>query len=177
MYVKSVSMTNYNPAAEYQWTDKTGSYKSIKLVGSSSSPDSAPSPPVSGSASKTVIIKSTGVISDVSNTVAPTSAISVKKAQAEGSAAVIPPSGNTTLSSMIGGGTATTLSSMMGGGTASVTSAAGSKKTMTSAVSSSGSSSTQSGKPAQQTSNVGATNVVGGGLVSVIGAAMAYFVL
>lgn len=32
MYVKSVKVTNYNPAQEYKWTDKSGSYKSIKVI-------------------------------------------------------------------------------------------------------------------------------------------------
>lgn len=30
MYVESVKVTNYNPAASYKWTDNSGSYESIK---------------------------------------------------------------------------------------------------------------------------------------------------
>lgn len=36
-YVKSVSVTNYNPAAEYTYSDTSGSYESITMSGSSSS--------------------------------------------------------------------------------------------------------------------------------------------
>ena len=43
MYVQSVSVTNYNPAKEYQWTDKTGSYESIKLIDTSSGSSSSAS--------------------------------------------------------------------------------------------------------------------------------------
>ncbi|KAL8899020.1 MAG: hypothetical protein Q9207_006401, partial [Kuettlingeria erythrocarpa] len=37
MYVKSVKIWNTNPAGQYQWTDKSGSYKSIKII-----PDALP---------------------------------------------------------------------------------------------------------------------------------------
>ncbi|USP77714.1 glycoside hydrolase family 16 protein [Curvularia clavata] len=32
MTVKSVKVTNYSPGKEYQWTDKTGDFKSIKVI-------------------------------------------------------------------------------------------------------------------------------------------------
>ena len=41
MYVKSVKVDNYNPATSYKWTDKTGSYKSIKLIKDDGSSTSA----------------------------------------------------------------------------------------------------------------------------------------
>ncbi|KAF1349585.1 concanavalin A-like lectin/glucanase domain-containing protein, partial [Delphinella strobiligena] len=36
MYVKSVAITNYNPAKSYTWSDKTGAYDSIKASNDSS---------------------------------------------------------------------------------------------------------------------------------------------
>lgn len=36
MYVKDVHITNANPAESYIWTDRSGSYESIKLSGASS---------------------------------------------------------------------------------------------------------------------------------------------
>ncbi|KAI4179410.1 MAG: hypothetical protein LQ346_007206 [Caloplaca aetnensis] len=47
MYVKSVKIWNTNPAGQYQWTDKSGSYKSIKIV------QDAPPVPSSKSAQQT----------------------------------------------------------------------------------------------------------------------------
>ncbi|THZ21127.1 hypothetical protein D6C91_04491 [Aureobasidium pullulans] len=176
MYVQSVSVTNYNPAKEYNWSDKTGSYESIKLIdgtssGSSSSSSSSSSSKSgsSGSASKsaTASIKSTAVISNSANTVAPTSSISVRKAQAQGSAAVVNSSNSSSTS------TASTLSSVISSVSASATSAAASK----SSSHSSSSSSATSSQPAEQTANAGVSNTVATGLVSIIGAAMAYFIL
>lgn len=37
MYVKSVTIVNYNPATSYTWTDETGSMDSIQINGGSSS--------------------------------------------------------------------------------------------------------------------------------------------
>lgn len=37
MYVKSVSIVNYNPAESYKWTDKSGSMDSIETIGGTSS--------------------------------------------------------------------------------------------------------------------------------------------
>lgn len=37
MYVESVTITNYNPAKSYNWTDETGAYDSIKASNSSTS--------------------------------------------------------------------------------------------------------------------------------------------
>lgn len=49
MYVESVAIQNYNPADAYEYTDKSGSWQSIKLVkdGSSSDPSGAVSASVS----------------------------------------------------------------------------------------------------------------------------------
>ncbi|KAI4717073.1 hypothetical protein E4T48_06696 [Aureobasidium sp. EXF-10727] len=179
MYVKSVSVTNYNPAAEYQWTDKTGSYESIKLVGGSSgsssgSSGSSSASGSSGSASKSASkasLKSTAVISNSMNTVAPTTSISVIRAQAQGSAAVVTSSNSTS--------TASTLSSVISSISASATSAAGSASASASKSSShsSSASSSTSSQPAQQSTGAGVSNTVATSLVSVVGAAMAYFIL
>ena len=67
MYVKSVKVTNYNPAKEYKWTDKTGSYKSIKLINGDSSSASAGA--------------SSGTVSATTNVKAPTGFHTVKEVQ------------------------------------------------------------------------------------------------
>jgi len=175
MYVKSVSVTNYNPAGAYQWTDKTGSYESIKLVDGSSSGSVSSASGSSGSASKSVTqsaLKSTAVVSNSLNTVAPTSAISVKKAQAQGSDAVVATS-NFTLSA------SSTLSSVISSASAKVTSSAAAASTSAASKSSSSSSSASatSSQPAQQSTNAGVSNTVATGLFSAVGAAMAFLIL
>ena len=175
MYVKSVSVTNYNPAGAYQWTDKTGSYESIKLVDGSSSGSVSSASGSSGSASKSVTqsaLKSTAVVSNSLNTVAPTSAISVKKAQAQGSDAVVATS-NFTLSA------SSTLSSVVSSASAKVTSsaAAASSSAASKSSSSSSSASATSSQPAQQSTNAGVSNTVATGLFSAVGAAMAFLIL
>lgn len=171
MYVKTVSITNYNPAKEYEWTDKTGSYESIKLVdgssGSSSSSASGSSGSASGSATQ---LKSTAVISNSLNTVAPTSSISVKKAQAQDSAAIVASSNSSS--------TASTMKSVISSVSASATSAAASASASASKSSShSSSASATSSQPAQQSTNAGVSNTVTTGLFSVVGAALAFLTL
>ncbi|KAH0363809.1 concanavalin A-like lectin/glucanase, partial [Aureobasidium melanogenum] len=166
MYVKTVSITNYNPAAEYEWTDKSGSYESIKLVDGSSGSSSSSA---SGSAT---VLKSTAVISNSMNTVAPTSSISVKKAQAGDSAAVVASSNSSS--------TASTMKSVISSVSASATSAAASASASASASKSSSQSSSASAtssQPAQQSTNAGVSNTVATGLFSVVGAAVAFFIL
>jgi beta-glucanase (GH16 family) len=51
MYVKSVTVTNYNPADTYEWTDTSGSYQSIKASNGTSSDSSSSS--TSGDSSST----------------------------------------------------------------------------------------------------------------------------
>jgi hypothetical protein len=174
MYVKTVSVTNYNPAQAYQWSDRSGSYGSIKLVGGSSSGSAASSASgSSGSASKsaTQVLKSTAVISNSLNTVAPTSSISVKKAQAGGSDAVVSTFNSTS--------TASTLSSAISSVSAEATSSAAAASSSAASKSSSQSSSASatSSQPAQQSTNAGVSNTVATGLVSVVGAAMAFLIL
>jgi hypothetical protein len=175
MYVKTVSVTNYNPAQAYQWSDRTGSYGSIKLVGGSSSGSAASSASgssgSSASKSATQILKSTAVISNSLNTVAPTSSISVKKAQAGGSDAVVSTFNSTS--------TASTLSSVISSVSAKATSSAAAASSSAASKSSSQSSSASatSSQPAQQSTNAGVSNTVATGLVSVVGAAMAFLIL
>jgi hypothetical protein len=179
MYVKSVSVTNYNPSQAYQWTDKTGSYESIKLVGGSSSGSSGSASSASGSSGSAtksatqVSLKSTAVISNSLNTVAPTSSISIKKAQAQGSDAVVATSNFTSAAS--------TLSSVVSSASASITSAAAAASSSASAASKSSSHSSSasatSSQPAQQSTNAGVSNTVATSLFSAVGAAMAFFML
>ncbi|KAK6002749.1 hypothetical protein QM012_001499 [Aureobasidium pullulans] len=171
MYVKTVSITNYNPAKEYEYTDKTGSYESIKLIDGSSGSSSSSASGSSGSSSGTATqLKSTAVISNSLNTVAPTSSISVKKAQAQDSAAVVASSNSSS--------TASTLKSVISSVSASATSAAASASASASKSSShSSSASATSSQPAQQSTNAGVSNTVATGLFSVIGAAVAFMVL
>ncbi|KAF1348504.1 concanavalin A-like lectin/glucanase domain-containing protein [Delphinella strobiligena] len=70
MYVKSVSVENYNPAKAYKWTDETGSFESIQLVKSDGSSASA-------GTSSSVASRTASASSD-SRTNAPTSMVSVK---------------------------------------------------------------------------------------------------
>lgn len=175
MYVKTVSITNYNPAKEYEYTDKTGSYESIKLVDSSSGSSSSSASGSSGSASSSATqLKSTAVISNSLNTVAPTSSISVKKAQAQDSAAVVASSNSSS--------TASTMKSVISSVSASATSAAASASAPASASASkssshSSSASATSSQPAQQSTNAGVSNTVATGLFSVVGAALALLTL
>ncbi|KAG9784821.1 concanavalin A-like lectin/glucanase, partial [Aureobasidium melanogenum] len=171
MYVKTVSITNYNPAKEYEYTDKTGSYESIKLVDGSSGSSSSSASGSSSSSSKTATqLKSTAVISNSMNTVAPTSSISVKKAQAGDSAAIVASSNSSS--------TASTLKSVISSVSASATSAAASASASASKSSShSSSASATSSQPAQQSTNAGVSNAVATGLFSVVGAAAAFFIL
>ena len=76
MYIQSVDITNYNPAEAYEYSDKTGSYQSIKLIndGSSSSPSGGSgSSSASATASATGASDSTATTAKSTQTVAPTS--------------------------------------------------------------------------------------------------------
>jgi len=74
MYVKEVSIQNYNPADSYEFSDKSGSWQSIKINkdGSSSSPagSSAAGGDIGSSTSK---LESTATSMVASNTTAPES--------------------------------------------------------------------------------------------------------
>ncbi|PYI05495.1 concanavalin A-like lectin/glucanase [Aspergillus sclerotiicarbonarius CBS 121057] len=51
MYVKSVDIVNYNPATSYKYTDESGSYESIEIVGGNSNSTSSSSSTTSSSSS------------------------------------------------------------------------------------------------------------------------------
>ncbi|KAK4635307.1 putative glycosidase crf1 [Fulvia fulva] len=74
MNVKSVKITNNNPACQYEYGDMTGSYESIKLISSGDScsaespSSSAPSGSASASASATIAPTSSLVVEPISNT-------------------------------------------------------------------------------------------------------------
>ena len=58
MYVQSVSITNYNHAAAYNWTDKSGNYKSIQKLYNYK-------PPASFSSPKTATTQAMGLCSQL----------------------------------------------------------------------------------------------------------------
>jgi hypothetical protein len=51
MYIKDVTIVNYNPAESYTWSDQSGSYESIEFTGSTGSTNSTSS--TSSTTSKT----------------------------------------------------------------------------------------------------------------------------
>ncbi|KAL8703594.1 MAG: hypothetical protein Q9201_003219 [Fulgogasparrea decipioides] len=61
MYVKSVKIWNTNPAEQYQYTDRSGSYKSIEVIKEPPVSSSSSQPP--GQITKTLSLGSTGVTS------------------------------------------------------------------------------------------------------------------
>lgn len=84
MYVQSVAITNYNPASSYEFTDRTGSWQSIRINGGSSSGSSSSGSSSEGTASTapgsastmTTSVGSTRV-TNTTVTTAPTSRASV----------------------------------------------------------------------------------------------------
>jgi hypothetical protein len=71
MYVKDVSIQNYNPADSYEFSDKTGSWQSIKINKDGSS-SSAGTPNAGTSGSTTIEVESTATSMVIaSNTTAP----------------------------------------------------------------------------------------------------------
>lgn len=86
-YVKSVSITNYNPASSYTYSDETGSYDSITLGDSSSSSDS-------GSTETTSSTQTEGASTSTSSALATGTASSVSSAQATATGITSPGSGS-----------------------------------------------------------------------------------
>jgi hypothetical protein len=78
MYVKSVNIVNYNPAASYNYTDKTGSYTSIVASNSTTGSGIHSSNSVSVSASSSSASTSTSTSSRALITAASTYAASVQ---------------------------------------------------------------------------------------------------
>jgi hypothetical protein len=73
MYVESVSITNYSPAAAYQYGDTSGTYQSIKLLSSSNTPTSSSALSSLPSSSKHASSFSTVIRSSSTNAAQPNS--------------------------------------------------------------------------------------------------------
>ncbi|CAI7616759.1 unnamed protein product [Penicillium discolor] len=83
MYIKDVTIVNYNPAESYTWSDQTGSYESIKFTGSvnSTSETNSTSSTSSGKStasttSKTTSATTSGSLISATNTATPSSSAS-----------------------------------------------------------------------------------------------------
>ncbi|KAJ6150229.1 hypothetical protein N7471_001428 [Penicillium samsonianum] len=70
MYIKDVTIVNYNPAESYTWSDQTGSYESIEFTGSKNSTSSS-------TTSKTTSASASGSLITAANTATPSSSGSV----------------------------------------------------------------------------------------------------
>ena len=75
MYVKSVAITNYNPACEYKYGDMTGSYESIDVI---TSGDSCKADGASSSSSTVSAVGSATSTAQSTATAAPTASQTVK---------------------------------------------------------------------------------------------------
>ncbi|GAB7356743.1 hypothetical protein MBLNU459_g7646t2 [Dothideomycetes sp. NU459] len=87
MYVESISVTNYNPGSAYEYTDKTGSFESIKVIKGDGSVASA------GTTTTTAATST--------NTVARTQFLSLKKAVQTGAVVLTTISANGSASSSV----------------------------------------------------------------------------
>ncbi|KAL1305753.1 hypothetical protein AAFC00_007334 [Neodothiora populina] len=102
MYVKSINVANSNPAGEYEWTDHTGSYQSIKLIkgdGSSASAGSSSGSPYVSPVSK--VAASSGSSSSSAKIVASSSSVPSVKAALQAGAATSSVSSHLTASSSV----------------------------------------------------------------------------
>lgn len=164
MYVKSVSVENYNPATAYKWTDETGSYESIELVKSDGSSASA------GTSSS--VASPTASASSDSRTNAPTSMVSVNKLAQTDAAVSSTSSGaapSTTVASMQSSssptgtkhseGSSSLTTSVSSGSSGSATGSSKSSESATgSSKSASSASSTSSGSSASADSSASSTS-------------------
>lgn len=179
MYVESISITNYNPGSAYEWTDKTGSYESIKVI--------------KGDGSTTKAGSATTVPSTSANTIAPTSFLSLKQVQQTaaavastntGSKSVISAesSGKSTASSAASTAAAVTTKASNGTVYMSTQSSSTLKSTSTSHASSAGthkgnSTTTSSSSLSQQTTNSGVSTSAATTLVALMSIAVAFWTL
>ena len=88
MYVKEVSITNYNPADSYEYGDKSGSWQSIKINkgdGSSSDPNGASASSSSGSPTGTTTTSTSASSAPTSTTGANNSTSTEKSEEASSS--------------------------------------------------------------------------------------------
>ena len=96
MYVQDVSITNYNPAASYEYSDKSGSWQSIKINkddGSSSNGSSSSASPSSGSS--TIATTSTSASSAPTSTTGANNSTSTGEPEKEPSSSSIVASSTT----------------------------------------------------------------------------------
>lgn len=177
MYVESVSITNYNPGSAYEWTDKTGSYESIKVIKADGSTTKA------GSA--------TTVASTTANTVAPTSFLSLKQVQETAAAVSTTISGTDSLTSAVSDAsgkssasaatsTAAVVTTKASNGTEySTTKSASTLKTTSHASSASkgNSTATSTSSLVQQTTNAGVSNGAATALMALMSIAVAFWTL
>lgn len=154
MYVKSVSVENYNPATAYKWTDKTGSFESIELVKSDGSSASA------GTSSS--VASATASASSDSRTNAPTSMVSVNKLAQTEAAVSSTSSGDapsTTVASMQSSSSPTGTKHSEGSSSLTTSVSSGSSSSATgSSGSASSASSTSSGSSASADSTASSTS-------------------
>lgn len=187
MYVKSISVQNHNPAAEYQWTDKTGSFKSIKVIAGDGTSATA------ANETETTIVKPT-----ISNnkTLAPTSSHVVKAVQ-QTEAAVssiasgpgplttvatmmsssLPKSSGKNSSSVVSSTTLKSASSALGGSNSSAISASSLSSTRSHNTTSATGSATQSTSIAQQTTSGAASSGIATAIVALGSIAFAFMLL
>lgn len=134
-YVKSVSITNYNPAAEYTYSDTSGSYESITMSGSSPSDDDDDDGTQTTSSTKTEGASSATASATTSSAQAPATGIS---------------------SSASGPGTIVSTNSTANAGTSNSTSSSSGPSNSTSGSSSSSSSSPSGSSSTSAVSTAGA---------------------
>lgn len=176
MYIESIDITNNNPAEAYKYSDKTGSYKSIKLVNGGSSSSASSDSSASSTTSATGSSGSSGSSAKSTNTVAPTSSHSVA-AVSENTAGVVQSKTTTgTGSSMSKAPTGYGNSTMAGTGTMATASATASSGSASGSGSSNQtSSSAASSIPVQSMNGASAAMVMTGG--SLLSIALGYLVL
>ncbi|KAJ5854907.1 hypothetical protein N7534_007450 [Penicillium rubens] len=85
MYIKDVTIVNYNPAESYTWSDQSGSYESIEFTGSTGSTNSTSS--TSSTTSKTT--SASRSLITAANTATPSSSGSVSSRPSEPSASPV----------------------------------------------------------------------------------------
>ncbi|KAJ9627225.1 copper resistance protein [Taxawa tesnikishii (nom. ined.)] len=171
MYVESVKITNANPATSYTWSDKTGSWQSIKIDGSKSSSGGSSSSNNNNTTTASVSGKTTA---SSTATTAPTSSHSVVAIKQTAAAVAITKTGaapTTTVSSDVV--TATGNSTTMKTAASATTQVPAGQATGTH----SNTTHSNSSLPAQQTTNGAATLAASTVFTGVVGVALAFFAL
>lgn len=82
MYVDSINVTNYNPAQSYKYSDKTGSYSSIKMSNSTSSTNLTSTSSSTRSSSRSSASKSSASAAWASASASPSTSANVTSAAA-----------------------------------------------------------------------------------------------